>query len=69
LLADRPQEGCAEAVMLAHGISIDQMVALVRAWLATATPQRVKAGRERMEIARLRITEAGRRALEPEATQ
>jgi hypothetical protein len=37
--------------------------AIVRAGLATATPQRVKAGRERMEVAVLRITEAGRRAL------
>jgi hypothetical protein len=32
--------------------------------LATATPQRVKAGRGRMEIATLRITETGRRALQ-----
>jgi hypothetical protein len=39
------------------------MVELVRAGLATATPQRVKAGRERMEVATLRITEAGRKAL------
>jgi hypothetical protein len=30
---------------------------------ATATPQRVKAGREVMEVALLRITAAGRRAL------
>jgi hypothetical protein len=59
LLADCPQEGCAEAVMLA----VEQMVELVRAGLATATPTRVKAGRERMEVAVLRITEAGRRAL------
>jgi hypothetical protein len=63
LLADCPQEGCSEAIMLAHGFTIEQMVELVRAGLATATPQRVKAGRERMEIATLRITEAGRRAL------
>jgi hypothetical protein len=60
LLASSPHEGCAEAVMLANGITIEQMVELVRAGLATATPQRVKAGRERMEVAVLRITEAGR---------
>jgi hypothetical protein len=63
LLADCPQEGCAEAVMLAHGFTIPQLVELVRAGLATATPQRVKAGRERMEVATLRITDAGRRVL------
>jgi hypothetical protein len=63
LLADCPQEGCAEAVMIAHGFTIPQLVDLVRAGLATATPTRVKAGRERMEIAVLRITVAGRQAL------
>jgi hypothetical protein len=49
--------------MRAHGFTVEQMVELVRAGLATATPQRVKAGRERMEIATLRITDAGLRAL------
>jgi hypothetical protein len=63
LLADCPQEGCAEAVMLAHGITIEMMVDLIRSGLATATPTRVKAGHERMEIAVLRITDAGRKAL------
>jgi hypothetical protein len=58
-----PQEGCTEAVMLAHGFTLDQMVELVRAGLATATPQRVTAGRHKMEVATLRITNAGRKAL------
>jgi hypothetical protein len=49
--------------MLAHGFTIAQLVDLVRAWLATATPTRMKAGRERMEVAVLRITDAGRRSL------
>jgi hypothetical protein len=51
--------------MLAHGFSIEQqMVELVRAGLATATAERVVAGRKRIEVARVRITEAGRRVLE-----
>jgi hypothetical protein len=58
-----PQEGCSEAVLLAHGFTVEQMVELVRAGLATATPQRVRAGRTTMEVATLRITEAGRRVL------
>jgi hypothetical protein len=66
LLADCPQEGCAEAVMLAHGFSVPQLVDLVRAGLATATAQRVRAGRETMEVATLRMTEAGRRMLQTE---
>jgi hypothetical protein len=49
--------------MLAHGFAVEQLVELVRAGLATVTPQRVKAGRERLEVATLRITEAGRKAL------
>jgi hypothetical protein len=61
LLAGCGVEGCAEAVMLANGVTVEQMVELVRAGLATATPQRVKAGRERMEVAVLRTTDAGRK--------
>ncbi len=49
--------------MIAHGFTIEQMVELVRAGLASATAERVVAGRRTMEIARVRITEAGRRAL------
>jgi hypothetical protein len=64
LIADAGPAGVAEAVMIANGITIETMVELVRAGLATATAQRVKAGRARMEIAVLRITEAGRRVLE-----
>jgi hypothetical protein len=49
--------------MLAHGFTIPQMVELVRAGLATATAERVVAGARKMEVATLRITAAGRRAL------
>jgi hypothetical protein len=57
------RDGCTEAIMLAHGFRIEQMVEPVRAGLATATAERVVAGRRTIEVARLRITEAGRRAL------
>jgi hypothetical protein len=49
--------------MLAHGFTVAQMVELVRAGLATATAERVVAGSRTIEVARVRITEAGRRAL------
>jgi hypothetical protein len=39
------------------------MVELVRAGLASATAERVIAGRRTVEVARVRITAAGRRAL------
>jgi hypothetical protein len=57
------RDGCTEAVMLAHGFTIAQMVELVRAGLATATAERVVAGSKMIEVARVRITDAGRRAL------
>jgi hypothetical protein len=56
-------DGATEAIMLAHGFTIPQMVELVCAGLATATAERVVAGNKTIEVARVRITEAGRRAL------
>ena len=55
--------------MLAHGFSIDTMVELVNAGLASATAEGVVAGRRAIEVARVRITEAGRRALESTVQQ
>jgi hypothetical protein len=49
--------------MLARGFTIEQLVELVPAGLATATAQRIRAGGKVMEVATLRITEAGRYAL------
>jgi hypothetical protein len=57
------RDGCTEAIMLAHGFTIAQMVELVRAGLATATAERVVAGGRTIEVARVRITDAGRRLL------
>jgi hypothetical protein len=57
------RDGCTEAMMLAHGFTIELMVELVRANLATAIHERVVAGGKTIEVASLRITEAGRRAL------
>ena len=57
------RDGATEAVMLAHGFGIPLMVELVRAGLASATPERVRAGNKTIEVATVRITEAGRRAI------
>ena len=58
------RDGCTEAIMLAQGFTVPQMVDLVRAGLASATAERVRAGGKTIEVARMRITEAGRRALD-----
>jgi hypothetical protein len=48
-----------EALMLAHGFSIDMSSSLVGAELATAQVERVVAGNQPIEVIRVRITEAG----------
>jgi hypothetical protein len=62
LLAGRP-DGCTEAIMLAHGYWIDMMVELVNGGLARVTAERMIAGGRTIEVARVRIAEAGRPAL------
>jgi hypothetical protein len=57
------RDGCTEAIMIAHGFTVPQMVELVRTGLATAHTRRAIAGRRTIEIAYMKITEAGRRAL------
>jgi hypothetical protein len=56
-------DGATEAIMLAHGFTVEQLVELVRSGLASATPERVVAGKRAMQMTRVRITEAGRRVL------
>lgn len=63
LLASSP-EGCAEAILAAHGVTVEQMVELVRGGVASATAERVVAGSRKLEVARVKITDAGRRVLE-----
>jgi hypothetical protein len=57
------RDGCTEAIMIAHGFSIDMLVELVNAGLATATAERVVAGRNKYEVVTMRITHKGRAAL------
>src|SRR5262249_59515171 len=65
LLAGAP-EGCTEPVMLAHGFTVPLLVDLCIAGLAIATPEHMVAGVRKVEVVRMKITEAGRRALTPD---
>ena len=47
----------------ANGHTADLLVELIHARLAVAQPERMVAGGRRIEVARVSITEAGRRAL------
>jgi hypothetical protein len=56
-------DGATDALLLAKGFTVYQMVGLVRAGLATAEPEHIFATGRPVEISRVRITGAGRRAL------
>jgi hypothetical protein len=49
--ARRIRDGCTEAIMLADGFSIEEMVALSRIGLATAQAERVVAAARTFEVA------------------
>jgi hypothetical protein len=56
------RDGCTETTMLVHGFSIDMMVELINSGLATVQTELFVASGYQGERARLRLTEAGRRA-------
>ena len=56
-------DGCTEAIMLAYGFKTELLVELVNAGLATVSIEGTVAGGRRVEVIRMRITAAGRRAL------
>ena len=56
-------DGATDAIMRAHGFTIEQMVELVRAGLTTATAERMVAGNKTIEIATVWITAAGRQII------
>jgi hypothetical protein len=62
LLADSV-EGCTEAVVLAHGITPKLIAGLVRAGLVTTETAHMLAGGRAIYVTRIKITDAGRRAL------
>jgi hypothetical protein len=63
------RDGVTEALMLAHGYRVELLAGLCISGFATATPERMVAGGRKAQIVRLKITEAGRRALGGEGTQ
>ena len=63
LLAEHTN-GCNGAVLLAHGFSLELLNELIGAGLATASTESMMRGNKPVEILRVRITEAGRRALQ-----
>jgi hypothetical protein len=63
MLANAGQSECTDGFLMAQGFTVDVLASLVRAGLATATPQRVRAGGKLIEVAKVRITDAGRQVV------
>jgi hypothetical protein len=62
LAVDR--RGLTETLLLTYGFTHAMLAGLVRTGFATAQRQTVKTGGNTMEVVRIRITEAGRDALD-----
>jgi hypothetical protein len=63
LLADTPR-GCLETVLIdVEGFTVDALAELVRVGYVSLAPETVRAGGRKIEVARVRITDAGRRAI------
>src|SRR5215470_15653126 len=54
---------CPKPLLLAHGFKTEMLADLVHKGFATALTEPLIAGRRSVEVVRLKITEAGRRAL------
>jgi hypothetical protein len=56
-------DGTTDALLTAHGFTAELVVALVRKGLATAKAEQTFAAGRAVDVTRVRITDAGRRAL------
>jgi hypothetical protein len=63
LLASSPQSVNTELLVLVHGFKRQTLVGLVRVGFAAEEHEVMQAGAKPVEVVRIRITEAGRRAL------
>jgi hypothetical protein len=64
VLADMGPQGCLEGVMLMHGFGAGVMAGLVRDGLVSTAEETARAGRRRIYVAKVKITDAGRQAIE-----
>lgn len=61
LAVDR--RGLTETLLRTYGVTLRMLTGLIRAGLATAQRQTVKAGGQAIKVTRIRITEAGRQEI------
>jgi hypothetical protein len=58
------EQGCTGAGLFNHGLSVGMLADLVWSGLATGHRETVRVGHRKIKVARIRITDAGQRALE-----
>ena len=64
LLAGSPT-GCTEALLFAYGITVEMLVGLIEAGLATASAERMVAGSKAIEVARVLHHRGGAAGADP----
>jgi hypothetical protein len=64
MFADAGLNGCTDSALLAHGFKIELLIRLARDGFTTTAFERVTEGRLTVDVARTKITDAGRRAIE-----
>jgi len=57
------QRGLTETLLRTYGFTLRMLAGLIRAGLATAQRQTVKASGQTIKVVRIRITDAGRQAM------
>jgi hypothetical protein len=63
MLARAGLGGASQTLLMAHGFCVSMIVGLVNNGLASLTREKVRAGSRLIEVGKVRITTAGRKAL------
>jgi hypothetical protein len=66
MLARAGLDGASQALLMAHGFCVSMIVGLVNNGLATLTRETIRAGSRLVDVGKVRITAAGRKALTTE---
>jgi hypothetical protein len=63
MLAGAEPNGCTERALAALGCSVDTLADIIRCGLASMSLERMTAGDRTLDVARIKITDAGRQAI------
>ena len=69
LLADAGRNGTTDAILAASGVTASIVISLIRDGSAIAMTEQVRAGSRMIQVVRVRITAAGERTIEGQASE